>query len=67
MVLDKWVFDYLGDGSDMLEAGPFEAIAEDGQMATYKHDGFWSPMDTMRDKEYLEGLWNSGQAPWKVW
>ena len=67
MVLDKGVFDYLGDGSEMLEAGPFEAIAEEGQMAAYKHDGFWSPMDTMRDKEYLEGLWSSEQAPWKVW
>lgn len=67
MVLDRKVFDYLGDGSEMLEAGPLEAIAGDGQMAAYKHDGFWSPMDTMRDKEYLEGLWSSGQAPWKVW
>ena len=67
MILDRKVFGYLGDGSEMLEAGPLEAIAGDGQMAAYKHDGFWSPMDTMRDKEYLEGLWSSGQAPWKVW
>ncbi|MCI8614007.1 glucose-1-phosphate cytidylyltransferase [Parablautia intestinalis] len=67
MVLDRKVFDYLGDGSKMLEAGPFEAIAEEGQMAAYKHEGFWSPMDTMRDKEYLEELWSSGKAPWKVW
>lgn len=67
MVLGKGVFDYLGDGSEMLEAGPLEAIAKDGQMTAYKHDGFWSPMDTMRDKEYLEKIWSSGQAPWKVW
>ena len=66
MVLNKQIFDYLGDGSEMLEAGPFERLAADGQMAAYEHKGFWSPMDTMRDKEYLEGLWMSGDAPWKV-
>lgn len=67
MVLNRRVFDYLGDGSEMLEAGPFEKIAGDGEMAAYKHGGFWSPMDTLRDKNYLEELWNTGQAPWKVW
>lgn len=67
MVLNKRVFDYLGDGSEMLEGGPFEKIAGDGEMAAYKHDGFWSPMDMLRDKKYLEELWESGQAPWKVW
>lgn len=67
MVLNRRVFDYLGDGSEMLEAGPFEKIAGDGEMAAYKHDGFWSPMDTLRDKNYLERLWTIGQAPWKVW
>lgn len=67
MILDRRVFDYLGDGSEMLEAGPFEQIAGEGEMAAYKHDGFWSPMDTLRDKNYLEELWESGQAPWKVW
>ncbi len=67
MVLNRKIFDYLGDGSEMMEAGPLEAVAGEGKMAGYKHDGFWSPMDTMRDKEYLEGLWESGQAPWKVW
>lgn len=67
MVLNRRVFDYLGDGSEMLEAGPFERIAGAGEMAAYKHDGFWSPMDTLRDKEYLEGLWETGKASWKVW
>lgn len=67
MVLNRKVFDYLGDGSEMLEQAPFENLAKDGGMAAYKHDGFWSPMDTMRDKEYLEKLWESGCAPWKVW
>lgn len=67
MVLNRKIFDYLGDGSEMLEAGPLEAVAQDGQMTAYKHEGFWSPMDTLRDKQYLEGLWESGEAPWKVW
>lgn len=67
MVFNKKVFDYLGDGSEMLEQTPFESLAQDGEMAAYKHEGFWSPMDTMRDKNYLESLWASGEAPWKVW
>lgn len=67
MVFNKKVFDYLGDGSEMLEQTPFESLARDGEMAAYKHEGFWSPMDTMRDKNYLETLWANGEAPWKVW
>lgn len=67
MVLNRRVFDYLGGGNEMLEAGPFEKIAGEGEMAAYKHGGFWSPMDTLRDKNYLEELWDAGQAPWKVW
>lgn len=67
MVLNRKIFDYLGDGSEMLEAGPLEAVAKDGEMTAYRHDGFWSPMDTLRDKGYLEELWNTGKAPWKLW
>ena len=67
MVLEPEFFDYLGDGSEMLEAGPFEKLVADGQMSAYRHKGFWMPMDNMRDREYLEGLWKSGQAPWKIW
>lgn len=67
MVMNAGVFDYLGDGSEMLEASPFENLAKHKQMAAYRHDGFWSPMDTMRDKAYLEDLWQQGNAPWKVW
>lgn len=67
MVMEPGVFDYLGDGSEMLEAGPFEKLTADGQMCAYRHKGFWMPMDNMRDKEYLERLWEFGQAPWKVW
>ena len=67
MVFDARVFSYLGDGSEMLEASPFERLASDGEMMAYRHQGFWSPMDTIRDKAYLEDLWESGKAPWKVW
>lgn len=67
MVLNRKIFDYLGDGSEMLEAGPLEAVAKDGEMTAYRHDGFWSPMDTLKDKGYLEELWNTGKAPWKLW
>ncbi len=67
MVLNRKIFDYLGDGSEMLEQSPFENLAKDGEMAAYKHEGFWSPMDTMRDKEYLEKLWAEQEAPWKIW
>lgn len=66
-VFNKEIFDYLGDGSEMLEQSPYESLAQAGQMAAYKHDGFWSPMDTMRDKNYLEELWQSGNAKWKIW
>lgn len=67
MVLNREIFDYLGDGNEMLEAGPFEKLAEDGQMAAYKHEGFWAPMDTVHDREYLEKLWEAEKAPWRIW
>lgn len=66
MVMEPEVFDYLGDGSEMLEAKPFERLAAEGRMSAYRHEGFWSPMDNMRDKAYLEDLWKSGKAPWRV-
>lgn len=49
------------------EREPLEQLAGDGQLAAFKHHGFWQPMDTLRDKNYLEELWNSGKAPWKIW
>ena len=67
MVFEPQIFDYLGDGSQMLEAKPFEDLANAGQMDAYKHEGFWSPMDNIHDKAYLEDLWNSNKAPWKLW
>jgi glucose-1-phosphate cytidylyltransferase len=44
-----------------------ENLAKDGELSVYMHDGFWHPMDTLRDKRYLESLWQSGKAPWKLW
>lgn len=67
MVLNREIFDYLGDGSEMLEDGPFESLVRDGELVAYRHNGFWSPMDTMHDHDFLEGLWESGDAPWKLW
>lgn len=55
-------------GDDMpWEADPLQGLARDRQLSAYHHDGFWQPMDTLRDKNVLEGLWQSGKAPWKVW
>ena len=65
MVANRKLFDYLGDGREMLERGPFERLVADGQIAAYKHPGFWSPMDNIHDREYLEKLWDSN-APWKI-
>jgi len=66
MVMEPKVFDYLGDGSKMLEDTPFTDLVADGELYAYRHEGFWSPMDTIRDKEYLENLWGTNKAPWKV-
>lgn len=67
MVLKSNIFDYLGDGTQMLEDAPFEELASQGEMMAYRHDGFWSPMDNIHDRSYLEALWENGQAPWKIW
>lgn len=66
MVMEPEVFDYLGDGTEMLEASPFEKLVADNQMNAYKHEGFWSPMDTIHDRMYLERLWEENRAPWRV-
>ena len=55
-----------GDGT-VWEQGPLRCLAEDGQLRAFRHDGFWQPMDTLRDRHYLERLWVSGEAPWKIW
>jgi glucose-1-phosphate cytidylyltransferase len=61
------VFDYLGGDKTIWEREPMEMIAAQGQMMAYRHDGFWKPMDTLRDKLELEKLWQTGAAPWKIW
>jgi glucose-1-phosphate cytidylyltransferase len=66
-VLEPGVLAYLGDDSTLWEQEPLEGLARDGQLAAYKHHGFWQPMDTLRDKNQLEELWATGHAPWKVW
>jgi glucose-1-phosphate cytidylyltransferase len=58
----------LVEGADTVwESGPLERLAERGELSGYRHDGFWHPMDTLRDKLHLDALWQSGQAPWKRW
>jgi glucose-1-phosphate cytidylyltransferase len=66
-VLSPEVLKYLDGDSCVWERTPLETLAEEGQLAAYQHHGFWQPMDTLRDKTFLEELWQSGQAPWKVW
>ena len=65
MVLEPKVIDYIEDDKTVFEREPMENIAKDGQMVCFKHTGFWQCMDTLRDKEKLEQLWSSGNAPWK--
>jgi glucose-1-phosphate cytidylyltransferase len=66
-VLSPKVGKYIKDDMMPWERDPMETLAREGQVAAYKHDGFWQPMDTMHDKNLLEDLWRSDKAPWKVW
>ena len=66
-VLEPPVFDYLGGDDTMWEREPMEMLARSGQLSAFKHSGFWHAMDTVRDKTFLEGLWDTGKAPWKTW
>jgi glucose-1-phosphate cytidylyltransferase len=66
-VLEPDALDYINDDDTVWEREPLEALARDGQLAAYAHNGFWQPMDTLRDKIKLEELWQSGSAPWKRW
>lgn len=67
MVLEPGVFRYLKGDSDVLEIDLLEALARDGQLAAYRHEGYWQCMDTVRDRQLLEQQWASGKAPWKLW
>lgn len=66
-VLSPKVLGYIQDDDTLWERAPLETLAQDGQLEAYIHRGFWQPMDTLRDKQLLEELWASGQAPWKTW
>tara|TARA_B100001142_G_scaffold141577_1_gene142801 strand:+ start:2043 stop:2822 length:780 start_codon:yes stop_codon:yes gene_type:complete len=66
-VFRKEIFDYLNDDSTILEREPLESLAENSELAAYRHEGFWQPMDTLRDKLSLEESWESGTAKWKTW
>jgi len=60
--------DYIDDDDSVnWERGPLERLAMDGQLMGYRHEGFWQPMDTLRERTMLEKMWESGCAPWKVW
>ena len=67
-VFEPEVFDYLQDGDmTVLERGPLETLSKEQKLTAFKHNGFWFPMDTLRDKRHLEKLWSAKKAPWKVW
>lgn len=67
MVLDPKVLDYVAGDHVMFEREPMEQLAADGELMCFRHDGFWQCMDTLRDKQKLDALWESGNAPWKIW
>ena len=66
-VFEPEIFDYLQDDSTILEKVPLETLAKENKLTAFKHNGFWYAMDTLREKKYLEKLWENNQAPWKVW
>lgn len=66
-VLNPKVVEYIKEDATIWEKEPMEKLASQGQMQAFVHEGFWQPMDTLRDKKHLEELWNTGKAPWKVW
>jgi glucose-1-phosphate cytidylyltransferase len=66
-VLSADVLNLIDGDSTVWEREPMERLAEAGELAAYKHPGFWQPMDTLREKNQLEALWESGKAPWQVW
>lgn len=66
-VLESKVLDYIKDDGVIWEREPLRKLAAQKELSAYRHDGFWHPMDTLRDRQYLEELWASGKAPWKNW
>jgi len=66
-VCEDGVFDYIEDDDTIFEKEPLENMSKDGKLNSYRHYGFWRPMDTLRDKNQLSELWNRNKAPWKLW
>lgn len=66
-VLNPKVIDLIEGDHSVWESGALQALASQGQLEAFEHEGFWQPMDTLREKNYLENLWSSGRAPWKCW
>jgi len=66
-VLEPEVFNYISNDKTIWERDPLEKLSKENQLSAYKHEGFWRPLDTLRDKNQLEELWNKGQAKWKIW
>jgi glucose-1-phosphate cytidylyltransferase len=66
-VLEPEAIDLIAGDDTVWEREPMEQLAEQGQLAAFRHEGFWQPMDTLRDKQSLEALWSSGRAPWRSW
>lgn len=66
-IFEPAVLDYISGDDTVLEADPLEGLTRDGQLMAYRHEGFWQCMDTVRERDMLEKLWQSGQAPWKMW
>jgi glucose-1-phosphate cytidylyltransferase len=66
-VLSPKVLDFIDGDATVWEREPMERLARDGQLAAFRHEGFWQPMDTLRDRQRLEKLWDGGKAPWKIW
>ena len=65
--LNPEVLDFINGDDTVWEREPMERLSRDGQLSAFRHAGFWQPMDTLRDRMYLEELWESGNPPWKVW
>ena len=68
-VFVRWpaIGDYIDDDSELWDREPLRRVVANDQLRVFRHDGFWRPMDTIRDKNTLETLWESGDAPWKIW
>ena len=66
-VLSPRVGNYIEGDETVWEHEPMERLASENQLSVYRHDGFWQPMDTLRDKRHLEEMWAAGKAPWKTW